>query len=344
MKLTRIKSIRPVGKAEVFDLEVAVDHSYIANGLVVHNSCQQPNLQQLPARQDLYGLRECFHAPRGYKLICLDYGQLEIRVMALFSKEPAMLKVLNDPEGDIHQTTADEFGVDRSPTAKQLNFLMLYGGGSYVLGEKLTLEGVPTTPQQAQSYVDRYNQVYPGVKEFRLRLLAEHQANGYVSYWTGRRRTIDDVNWKSQQSVHKAETTLSNNIVQGTGQDFLKASIVRCDPCCINPDAVLPARMELGPKHRALLADYARKVEKLRRLFRLSGLQWILQVHDEAIYFVQEDAAEEVARAIADVMTWKHYFPAPLPYTVPLTVEGGVAQTWKAAKGKSPEIEIKAGF
>lgn len=307
-------------------------------------SASNPNLQQLPARQDLYGIRECFHAPRGYKLICLDYGQLEIRVMALFSQEPAMQKVLNNPEGDIHQTTADEFGVDRSPTAKQLNFLMLYGGGAYILGEKLTLEGVPTTPQQAESYVNRYNQIYPGVQQFRLQLLREHQANGYVRYWTGRTRTLDDVNWSSKQSIHKAETTLSNNIVQGTGQDFLKASIVRCDPCCINPDAVLPGRIALSPKHKALLADYARRVEKLRRTFRKAEAQWILQVHDEAIYFVREEAAHEVAQAIADVMTWKHFFPAPLPYSVPLTVEGGVGQTWKQAKGKTPEIEIHAGF
>ncbi len=308
-------------------------------------SASNPNLQQLPARQDLYGIRECFHAPKGYKLICLDYGQLEIRVMCLFARDQAMTKILMDPEGDIHQNTAEEFAVDRSPTAKQLNFLMLYAGGSYVLSEKLTMEGVPTTPEQAQAYVDRYNVVYPGVREFRLRLLEQHQREGFIQYWTGRRRTIDDINWSNRGSVHKAETTLSNNVVQGSGQDFLKASMVRCDPCCINPDKELPNRMKIASlTHRARLSDYAAKVEKLRRTFRQAEAQLILQVHDELIFFVQEKAAEEVANAIADVMTWQHYFPARLPYSVPITVEGGVGNTWAHAKSKKPDLSVEAGF
>ena len=316
-----------------------------AGAVTGRTSCSLPNLQQIPQRGDTYGIRDCFVPPKGKSLVCLDYAQLEIRVMALMCKDPAMTQILRDPKGDIHQNTADEFGVDRSPTAKQLNFLLLYGGQEYMLSEKLTTEGVPTTPAQAKAYRDRYNQVYYRVAEFRQELLAHHQEHGYIRILTGRRRWINDIDWTNRRSIHKAETTLSNNCIQSGGQDLLKASIIRIDPTCVNVDSVLPSRMAMTKSHKLKLKDYAWKLEnKLRPLFRLAKLEWILQVHDEAIWFVEDNAAEEVGQAIADIMTWRHFFPAITSYSVPITVEGGVGTSWKHAKSKTPTHKIHAGF
>jgi DNA polymerase-1 len=307
-------------------------------------SAQNPNLTQVPSAKDVYAIKDAFEPPKGMDLLCLDYAQLEIRVMAILSKDPAMAKILCDPKGDIHTNTANKFGVARSPTAKQINFLMLYGGMEYMLAEKLTTEGVPTEKSEARVYIDTYDQVYFRVSEYRKELLTHHQEHGYVRLLTGRRRWLDDVDWEDDYSVHKAETTLSNNVVQGSGQDLLKASIIRCDPECLNVDRILPDRIDMHPRHRLLLRDYASKIEKYRRIFKLAKCVFILQVHDEVIYFCDSKASQEVGQLIAEVMTWNHFFPAITSYNVPLVAEGGVGHTWRHAKSKEPLFKLHAGL
>jgi DNA polymerase I-like protein with 3'-5' exonuclease and polymerase domains len=220
----------------------------------------------------------------------------------------------------------------------------LYGGGDYMLAEKLTTEGVPTSKTEARAYIDTYNKVYYRVRQFRKELLEHHEKHGYVKLLTGRRRHLADVDWSDHFQVHKAETTLSNNVVQGSGQDMLKASIIRCDPYCPNVDAVLPQRMNMPFQHRLMLRDYARKVEKLRALFKLAKAEWIIQVHDEVVYFVDYHARDEVAHKLAEVMTWKHFFPATTSYNIPLVAEGGIGLSWKHAKSKTPLAHFKVGI
>lgn len=314
-------------------------------------SAQLPNLTQIPSRADRYNLKANFCAPKGKKLICLDYAQLEIRIMAILCKDPEMARILCDPEGDIHTNTADQFGVDRNPTAKQLNFLMLYGGMCWMLAERLTLEGVPTTPEQAQAYIDRYNEVYYRVHEYRQELLQHHQEKGFVYLLTGRTRHLDDIDWDNRSSVHKAETTLSNNVVQGSGQDMLKASIIRTDPKCINPDSAILHRFgsRLKPDQVALLKDYARRTDKLRKLMKLAHCEWFIQVHDEVVYAVDTPAAEECLHAIGNTMSLQHFFPATTEYNIPLVADGGVGDTWKQAKSKPdgknpPDFHGSFGF
>jgi DNA polymerase I-like protein with 3'-5' exonuclease and polymerase domains len=178
-------------------------------------SSSLPNLTQIPASKDQFGVRACFVPPKGMSLLCLDYAQLELRVAALWTRDPAFIKILCDPKGDIHQNTANEFGVKRNPTAKQINFLLLYGGGGKVLSDNLTLAGVPTTKTVAWKYVERYNQVYRGIVEGRLALLEAHKRNGYIRTFIGRKRQLFGIDWDNEYSRHKAETTLSNNTTQG---------------------------------------------------------------------------------------------------------------------------------
>ncbi len=272
------------------------------------------------------------------RIICLDYAQLELRVATLFHRDPAMSKILNDPKGDLHTHTANEFGVDRDPTAKQINFLLVYGGGDYMLGRKLTTEGVPTTQEQAGGLINRYNQVYARVRPWRKGLLDEHQDNGFVKLFTGRKRSLGDIDWSDKRELHKAETTLANNTVQGSGQDFLKASIIRSDPKCINPDRVTLGRLTgMKADHIALLKDYAFRLEKYRRMFEKANLHWLLQVHDESLWRCDKEAAGDMGIILSEIMTWHHYLPAIRPYSVPLVADGGIGETWKRAKaaGKS---------
>lgn len=305
-------------------------------------SYQNPNLQTIPSAKDTYGIRAAFEAPKGKKILCLDFSQVEIRIMAIYSKDKAMTKILRDPEGDIHQETAEQFQVARSPVAKQINFLELYAGMSFALARKLTLEGVPTTPQQAQVYIDRYNEIYGGVRECRKNWLREHQRNGFVRYLLGNKRYLLDVDWSNKGEMHKAETVLSNNLCQGGAQQWLKCAIVRADPLCINPDRAVLGQMTFSREHTARLRDYSFRLEKLRREFVKAKLDWALQVHDENLYFVDTAAAQDVAAKIADIMTWIPYFEPITSISVPIRVEGGVGDNWKIAKGKTPEFSVSA--
>lgn len=337
---SQIVEITSVGERDVWDIEVADNHSYLAHGFINHNS-STPNLQNIPASKDIFGIRKCFVAPKGQSIICLDFAQIEIRTMAILCKDPEMRRVLMDPDGDIHQNTADQFSVDRSPTAKQINFLLLYAGQSFALATKLTLEGAPTTPQMAQGYIDRYNEVYAEVAKYRKRLLQEHQRKGYVQYLLGRKRYLLDVDWSSKREQHKAETTLSNNINQGSAQDLLKASIVRCDPSCINPDKAVLNHFNFSKTHVNRLKDYGHRLEKVRRLQRLAHCRWALQVHDETLYFCDTSAAEDIGHMIAEVMTWMPYFEPITNIDIPLVVDGGVGCNWAHAKGKEPIVKLE---
>lgn len=318
-------------------------------------SSSRPNLQQIPSRKDRFGIRKIFTAnPIGqvvvpkfrlHRSLCvLDYSQLELRIMALLSKDPAMTKILSDPKGDIHQHTADEFGVPRDPQAKNLNFLLLYGGQEYMLARELSRFGVPTSEATANQYKLKHWEVYPRVKEKREEWCAEHQRNGYIKLFFGRTRTLDDADWSSDYSTHRAETRLANNAVQGTGQDCLKASIVRADFLAINPDREFPKRVQVPKLHRAYLADRAQLLEKHRKVLRRGDCRYLLQVHDEVIFSCVPSAAEECVKILADIMTWFHYFPPQSKYTVPLVAEGGVGPNWKAAKAKDALYHVKTGF
>lgn len=325
------------------------------------SSCERPNMQQIPSKADRFGIKSCFSgAPvpfpgitfvRRYPkrhLIILDYAQLELRVMALLSKDPLFVKVLSDPDGDLHNTTSAEFGVTRDES-KQLNFLLIYGGEAYMLSQQLTFSGIPTSESKAKTYVQRHKEVYPGVVGYRKMLLDHHQRKGFVWYFCGRRRHLPDIDWTNKRSIHSAETTLANNTVQGSGQDFLKAAIIRSDPNCINVDkAVLTHWPEkLTRSHRLYLADKAEKIVKYRKILKLADAKFRLQVHDEAAFTVVPEAAEECLGILADIMSWRHYVPA-LPqydYNVPLLAEGGVGENWKDAKSKDKYIfHLKAGF
>lgn len=304
-------------------------------------SSSSPNMQNIPSRYDRYKLKDCFEAPKGQSLICMDYSQIELRVMALFSKDPLMTKVLNDPKGDIHQTTAENMDVPRDPVAKQCNFLLIFGGGGRVLAQRLRLEGHAISDDEGFALVDGFNETYTHVKPYRESQFDFHRQHGFVYLITGRRRVIENIDSSNRYELHMAETQLANNQIQGSAQDFMKALIVRCSIHRPNMDAQMHKFLDMPRDHELILRDYARKVEKFRRAFKLAKLRWRLQVHDEVLHTCDKHAAIDCAHHISEMMTWRHYFPPVTPMTVALRGDGGVGQTWgQAKKPTDPALKI----
>jgi len=314
------------------------------------NTCTNPNLMQQPSRKDRYSIKGCYGFPKlliknpkeDYlkgrdALVVLDQGQLEMRVMAGYSLDPIMVEILADASRDIHGENAEYFGVLRNPTAKNLGFLLLYGGGGWMLSENLTMAGVPTTVGQASAYKNAHDDRYVNIPAFRKFLVDYYKANQFVYYASGRKRHLD-----GRFSDHKLETTLSNNVVQGYGQDLIKSTVLRCDFERPNPDA---AALKLRSKkeywvnsvkeevelHWHIAAMYAEKVESARKLFKKTNTEFIMQVHDEVIFIT--NGGQEVAEAIAEIMTWRHLLPPVwFSYQIPFVAEGGVGRTWEEAK------------
>ena len=295
-------------------------------------SSSSPNLQNVPARQDRYGIKTIFEAPGTDLFICMDFSQIELRVMATLCKDPLMMKVLNDPKGDIHQQTADGMSVPRDPAAKQCNFLLIFQGGAYALQTGLRLAGQNETEETCQEYVDGFNNLYPNVKPFCAHQMEFHRQNGFVYLLTGRKRVIEGCDSTNRWKVHQALCQLANNIVQGSAQDLMKALIIRTSPNRPNFDRVMSEMTDYPRKYRLLLKDYADKVDKFRRAFVLGKLQWRLQVHDEVLHTADRFAALDLGHHISEMMTWSPYFLPITEMSVKIRGDGGVGPTWKEAK------------
>jgi len=306
-------------------------------------SSSKPNLQQIPSKKDKYGIKYGFRTQsKKRKMICLDYSQMEIRMMCIFARDPLMTEVLNDPKGDIHTVTAERFNVERDPVAKFCNFNLQYGGGGYMLAKILTLAGVPTTPDEGENFKRQYDNTYHRVPAFRDEMYAYHLQEGWFPMLTGRRLVIEGLDSTDKRVRHKAETQAINNLIQGSSQDWLKAAIVRIDPYCINPDRTVGNYIEFSDEHRRIIGEYAERLDDYRELFKRADLKWLLQVHDEMLFEANAKLAKKCADAIAEIMTWRPYFEPVVDLTVPIRVDGGVADTWGDAKGKTPDYSIAA--
>jgi DNA polymerase I-like protein with 3'-5' exonuclease and polymerase domains len=295
-------------------------------------SSSNPNFQNIPSRNDRYGLKECLRATPGRKFICMDFSQIELRIMALLSKDHRMSKVLNDPEGDIHQETSDGLKVPRDPNAKQCNFLLIFGGGAYALQTGLRLSGQNVSEETCQQWIDLFDSLYPNVKAFREHQCEFHRKHGFIYYLTGRKRVIEDISSPNRWKRHQAECQLANNQIQGSAQDLMKALIVRASPNRPNFDRILSEDMALPRDHRLILRDYARRVEKIRRDFIKAKMQWHAQVHDEVLHSAHKTDALDMGHHIAEMMTWRHYFAPISEMSVAIRGDGGVGDTWAQAK------------
>jgi DNA polymerase-1 len=261
-------------------------------------SSSEPNLQNIPIRTDVgREIRRAFVAERGNVLISADYSQIELRVLAHLSGDDALLDAFGRGE-DIHDRTALKvFGTASSLSehelrrrAKIINYALLYGKQAFTLAKDI---GV--TREEAQAFIDAYFAGFPSVRRFIDGLLAAGRESGVVKTMFGRRRLTPDLNNKNYQIRAEAERRAVNFPIQGSAADILKRAM-------IDVHAALP---------------------------NIAGgrTRMILTVHDELLFEAPQDAAEESAAAVRELMQ------AAVTLRVPLTVDVGIGENWKEAKG-----------
>ncbi|MGO9087071.1 MAG: DNA polymerase I [Terriglobales bacterium] len=271
-------------------LHTTFDQAGTATGRL---SSANPNLQNIPIRTELgRGIRAAFIAEPGHVLLTADYSQIELRLLAHFSRDPLLVEAYRRGD-DIHTLTASQvFGVpplmvtpDHRRQAKVVNFGIVYGLSAFGLSQQLGIE-----PGEAKQFIGSYFEKYKGVRAFIDKTLAEARRDMKVKTLFGRVRPIPDINSKNVNQRGFAERTAVNTPLQGTAADLIKIAMIRID-------AVL---LERGLKSRMTL-----------------------QVHDELVFEVPENEVEIMKSLVREYMEKVHVL------TVPLQVEMGVGANWR---------------
>jgi DNA polymerase I len=258
-------------------------------------SSSNPNLQNIPIRtEEGRRIRQAFIAPPGYKIIAADYSQIELRIMAHLSGDAGLLKAFS--EGlDVHKATAAEvFDVDLADVsgdqrrkAKAINFGLIYGMSAFGLAKQLHL-----ARKEAQQYIDRYFERYPGVQDYMNNTRALAKEQGYVETLFGRRLYLPEINARNKMRVQAAERTAINAPMQGTAADIIKKAML--DVAGWLDRGGVDARM-------------------------------VMQVHDELVLEVAEAEVEAVSAEVCRLMS------GAASLAVPLLVEAGVGNNWDEA-------------
>jgi DNA polymerase-1 len=260
-------------------------------------SSMDPNLQNIPVREDLgRAIRRGFIPAKGHELLSLDYSQVELRIMAHYSKDKALMEAFTRDDVDIHARTAaslfgvgeDEVTPDMRSKAKVVNFSIIYGVTDFGLSQSLSIPRA-----EAKQYIERFFQRYPGVKKYMDDTIEFCVKNGYVETLFGRRRQIPDIKASNRFRREGAERTAINTPIQGTSADLIKQAMIR-----------IHAKMK------------SRKMKSLM----------ILQVHDELLFEVP--AAEK-----DDILKLAHSEMENADLRVPLRVDAGWGKNWDETKG-----------
>jgi DNA polymerase-1 len=259
-------------------------------------SSSDPNLQNIPIRRELgREIRRGFVARPGWQLLSADYSQIELRLLAHLSGDPAFVAAFR-AGGDIHkQTAAVIFGVDVADVtsemrarAKTINFATIYGQGAHALSRQLRIPHA-----EARAFIDTYFARFAGVKAFLDRCVEEAKARGYVETLFKRRRYVPELTDRNFNIRAFGERVAANAPIQGSAADLIKIAMIRI--------------------HRALAAE--------GRASRM-----LLQVHDELVF---EVAPGEEAALQALV---KREMEGAAALDVPLVVEMGLGPNWVDAK------------
>ena len=258
-------------------------------------SSEHPNLQNIPIRTPLgRAIRRAFiPSQKGWVLLSADYSQIELRVMAALSADPALIEAFRCGL-DIHSATAARIhGVplenvtpEMRRDAKTVNFGIIYGISAYGLSQRL---GIPRAA--AAKLIDDYFAAYPGVKAFMEQAIQKARATGYAETLLGRRRPIPEINSSHATTRAAAERTAINTPIQGTAADMIKLAMIRLD----------------------------RELKKAHNPARL-----LLQVHDELLLEVPREAVQETAVLLRQAMIEA----LPLPNGVPIQVDTAIGENW----------------
>ncbi|MBO4880096.1 MAG: DNA polymerase I [Firmicutes bacterium] len=235
-------------------------------------SCTEPNLQNIPVRQELgRQLRKVFTSgSEDTVLIGADYSQIELRVLAHMSKDPTLIDAFNQGL-DIHRETAAKvFGVPQDKVtplmrsnAKAVNFGVIYGMSGFGLSEELSI-----TRKQAEQYIKDYFHRFPGVKAFMDGCVADCKATGEIRTLYGRRRSVPEIRASQFMVRQLGERLAMNTPIQGTAADIIKLAMIRTEKAlkeqCPEAQLILQIHDEL------ILRVPAEHVEQAKKILRES--------------------------------------------------------------------------
>ena len=258
-------------------------------------SSNDPNLQNIPIRtEEGRRIRQAFVAPAGFKILAADYSQIELRIMAHLSGDAGLLAAFHGNQ-DVHRATAAEvFGVppeqvdaNQRRAAKAINFGLMYGMSPWGLARQLGIER-----GEANEYVKRYFERYPGVQAFMTATREQAHRDGYVETLFGRRLYLIEIHSRNQGLRAGAERAAINAPMQGTAADIIKRAMISVDTW----------------------------LQSLK-----SEARMIMQVHDELVFEVREDATKRISEGVRERMM----HAAEL--SVPLIVDIGIGDNWDEA-------------
>ena len=256
-------------------------------------SSTDPNLQNIPVREDIgRQIRKAFIAPKGRVLLAADYSQIELRLMAHFSQDDALVDAFNHGQ-DVHRRTAaevlgialDDVTSNQRRQAKAVNFGLLYGMSEFGLTRQLGF-----SREESRSYIGKYFQRYPGVLDYMERTRQVAREQGFVETILGRRLYTPDIMASNKMVKQGAERAAINAPLQGSAADIIKMAMIAVE--------------KILPKDQAKM---------------------LLQVHDELVFEVDEAIADDLAVKLVEVMQ------SVLKISVPLVVEVGKGNNWDEA-------------
>lgn len=260
-------------------------------------SSSDPNMQNIPVKTDEgIRIRQGFISREGWKLLSIDYSQVELRVLASLSKEENLLKAYREQQ-DLHSVTAkkifqlgeeEEISREQRTMAKIINFSIIYGKTPFGLAKELGI-----SVKDAGEYIQRYFEQYPKVASFEREVVSFAEEHGYVETYFGRRRLIEGIQSKNRMVKNQAERMAINTVVQGTAAEILK---------------------------KAMIAIYEWLQGK-------EDVLLLLQVHDELIFEIREEKVKEYEEILKEFM--KNTVKLD---EVELEVNANIGNTWAETK------------
>jgi DNA polymerase-1 len=259
-------------------------------------SSSDPNLQNIPIRRELgRDIRRGFVPQRGWTLVSADYSQIELRLLAHLSGDPAFVQAFNSG-GDIHRQTAalifdvplDAVTKEMRARAKTINFATIYGQGAHALSRQLKIAHA-----EAKEFIERYFQRFHRVREYLDSMVEFARTHGYVQTIFNRRRYIPELRDRNFNIRAFGERTAANSPIQGSAADLIKVAMIQI--------------------HAALVS-------------RKLNSRMLLQVHDELVFEVPGPELDELAQLV------KHEMEHAATLSVPLVVDLGVGDNWLSTK------------
>ncbi len=269
LQSTYVKKLKKLIDPESGRVHTSFNQTVTATGRL---SSSNPNMQNIPIRSEEGNrIRGAFVPADDLLFLSADYSQIDLRVLAHYSQDTALLHAFRNGE-DIHSRTASElFGVspllltsEMRRVAKSINFGIVYGMSSFGLSNQLNI-----SRKEAGRFIDKYFHLYGGVKEFMESVVEQARLDGYVTTLLNRRRRLPEINVKNKTRREFAERTAINTPIQGTAADIIKLAMIR----------VVPALEQEGLSAKLLL-----------------------QIHDELVFELPGSEVEATRRVVRDAM------------------------------------------